>query len=115
MKTIITLLIIISSPASAQLFNKTWKDRIKNDSTLHKDSVYLVYTKKFTTPDGPVYHYWNVNRRGTEEIPECRCINMAGKNIGDTVVISKALLDAMVYEASRMRKRKSSRKSDLEN
>jgi hypothetical protein len=98
---------------SAQLFNKLEKK--KAATTLSADSVYLKFYDLKTTVEKPVYRYEDIITGFRYEMPACKCIDMAGKNIGDVIVISKTLFDALVYEASRQRKRKTSRKSDLEN
>lgn len=87
----------------------------KIDTTLSQDSAYFKYIRLRTTVEDSVFILEDLRSGKRNEMAECKCIDMKGKNIGDTIVISQKQYDAMISAASSNRKRKTSRKSDLEN
>lgn len=114
MRTLVTIFIVlITASCNGQLFNKLEK---KKKVEIKPDSIYLRIIKIKTTVEDSIFNYEDTVTKLRYEMPEClRCIDTRGKKIGDVVAISNSKFELMIYEASRMRKRKSSRKNDLEN
>lgn len=114
MKKLFTILIVlVTASCNAQLFSLKKKSKTE---VVKPDSIYLRIIRILTTVEDSVFHYEDTVTQKRYEVPEClKCIDTRGKRVGDIVVISSAKLDNMAYEASRMRKRKTSRKSDIEN
>lgn len=113
MKKIIAILIVlIAANCNAQLFSRLEKKK----SEAKPDSIYLRIIKILTTVEDSVFHYEDTVTEKRYEIPEClKCLDTRGKKEGDIVVISAAKFQTMIDEPGRFRKRKTSRKSDLEN
>src|SRR5688572_15129153 len=101
------IMLLLSARANAQLFDKLKKQ--KKDTTLSTDSMYTRLDKIYATVEKPVYLVQDIHSKEWFELPECKCIDMKGKKPGDVIVVSKALINTMLEEATRQRKRKTTR------
>lgn len=90
----IVLSVIICQLSSAQLFNKLEKKKTVTDSV---NVSFLLYDIKLTA-DKPLYWLEDLATKKRFEFATCRCFDLTGRKIGDTIVMRRTMLDSLYHK-----------------